>query len=478
MAQRESQSLTWVLATLLLAGFLLRFTVAVHWPSLDYPDEVFESLEPAHHLAFGYGVMSWEWFAGVRSWVFPAVLAGLMRATFWLGPGSRGYLHAIVAVLSLVSLTTVWFAFAWGRRARGAAAGILGAAACAIWPPLVYFAPKAFNEVLAGNLLLPGLYLGIYSQGPREKLRLFLAGVFCGLATSLRVQLAPATGFAALYFCRSEWKRKAPVVLAGFLLPVLAFGVVDAFTWSYPFQSFLRYVWINLFAGKASTFGTGPWYWYLLMLAKYLGPMFLLAFFGVRRSPFLGWVALIVVASHSVIPHKEVRFLYPVLPLMLTLGALGLAELLSFLTAHTRLQLSPRTALALGLALIALASAVLARRFPRWNRNSGGLIVMDRLTDDASLCGVGLYHMSWVLTGGYVHLHQNVPMLEPHNLEQLQAESSAFNALVVRGEPQPEVRGFARAGCWNEACLFRRKGPCLKIAWPDEVTYMAAHERE
>lgn len=35
------------------------------------PDEHWQSLEVAHRLVFGYGHQTWEWTAGIRSWLFP-----------------------------------------------------------------------------------------------------------------------------------------------------------------------------------------------------------------------------------------------------------------------------------------------------------------------------------------------------------------------------------------------------------------------
>ena len=197
-------------------------------------DEIFNSLEPAHHLAYGYGVIVWEWRMGIRSWVFPAFLAGVMRATDWMAPGSAGYLRAIAILLSLLSLTTVWFGYAWAKRAGGNAAAMIAAGACATWYELVYFAPKALNDVVAANLLLPGLYLGMYGERLPEKKRLFLAGLFCGLAVSLRMYLAPAVLFAVLYFCHANWRRRTLPMFLGLLLPIVSFGLVDAVTWSYP----------------------------------------------------------------------------------------------------------------------------------------------------------------------------------------------------------------------------------------------------
>ena len=202
---KSSSSLRLLLLGILLLGLFLRIGAALRFPNTFHADEIFQTQEPAHRLAYGYGVVTWEWRRGVRSWVYPAFLAGVMRATEWMGKGSEGYVRGIAIVLSLLSLTTIWFGFAWAKRAGGVEAAIIAAGACAAWYELVYFGPKTLTEVIATNALLSGLYLGKYGESLGEKKRMLLAGIFCGLAMSIRIQLAPAAGFAALYFCYPNW---------------------------------------------------------------------------------------------------------------------------------------------------------------------------------------------------------------------------------------------------------------------------------
>jgi phosphatidylinositol glycan class B len=447
-----------LLIAIFLIALILRVEVATHFPTIEWPDEIFNTLEPAHHLAYGYGVVVWEWRRGVRSWVFPAFLAGVMRATDWMGQGSHGYLTAIVIVLSLLSLTTVWFGYAWSERSSGKVAAIIAAGACATWYQLVYFAPKAFTEVVAADFLLPGLYLGMYEGELPEKKRLFLAGLSLGAALSLRMQLLPAVAFAVLYFCHKKWKSRGPAIFAGLLLPVLAFGLVDAITWSYPFQSYLRYLRIVVLEGR--NYGTSPWYWYLVRLLKFWGPMLLLALAGVRRNALLGWVTLIIVASHSVIGHKEIRFLYPAAPLLMTLAALGFVEITSAFNARRKSPLPAKAIMITGLIFFSLASGFFAWPF-HWKKDSGGLIAMDRLSGDPSVCGVGLDKLHWAYTGGYVHLHRNVPILLVDRSANLERQMLNFNALVTMGRLTDPKMGFTSTGCWNGVCLYRRPGPCL-----------------
>src|SRR5262249_26116631 len=155
------------------------------------------------------------------------------------------------------------------------------------------------------HILLPGLYLGAYAEGRWKQRKLFLAGLLCGLAMALRIQLFPAVAVACVYFCRSAfysfrsaWRTRIPAVMGGILVPVAVFGAVDAITWSYPFQSFIRYFWVNAIEGRSELYGTEPWYWYLLVLLAHLGPVLFLAVMGVRRSPFLAWIAIAILVPH------------------------------------------------------------------------------------------------------------------------------------------------------------------------------------
>lgn len=392
-----------------------------------------------------------------------------MRATDWMGPGSLGYLRAIAVLLSMLSLTTVWFGYAWGKRSGGSAAALIAAGACATWYDLVYFAPKAFSEVMATNLFLPGLYLGMYGDELPEKRRLFLAGLFLGLAVSLRMQLAPAVAFAVLYFCHRNWRKRGTAIFAGLLLPVVAFGLVDAITWSYPFQSFFLNAWVNAVKNKSALYGTEPWYWYLLQVAVRFLPLSLLALVGARRSPFLGWVALIIVGAHSLIPHKELRFIYPVMPIVVTLAALGFVEFAEDFNTWGKTFLSSRSIMIAGLVFCIVTSALFAWRSPRWTHLSGGLIAMDRLSQDSSVCGVGLYNLWWVNSGGYSHLHRNVPIILVRREAELESQVLGFNALVTDGTFTDQNMGFTSAGCWNGVCLYQRAGSCIASSQYNEV---------
>jgi hypothetical protein len=457
----------WV--ALLGFAFALRIGLALGSPNIFYPDEIFQTLEPAHRLVYGFGVISWEWRLGIRSWVLPTFLAGVMRATAWMGSASAGYLLGTTIVLALISLATVWFGYAWAKRASGTPAAVVAALACSFYFGLVYFAPKALNEVVAAHVMLPGLYFGIYGEKLGERKRLFLAGLLCGLAACLRIQLLPALTFAMIYFCYPRWRARIPAVIAGASVPVLLFGAIDWITWSYPWQSFVRYYKANMIPGIGRQFWSEPWYWYLLVLLVLIGPATLFLFHGSRRSPFLAIFCAIVVVSHSVIAHKEIRFIYPVLAPAITLAAMGVVDLLAEVKRGARFLNNPRWVVAAGVTCLLGSSAMLAAQCAVWCKTPWGIGAFDRLSREPGLCGVGIYDRIWWESGGYAHLHRDVPIVQVGSAEELARAAPHFNALIAPRDSPGVPPGFTQLQCWKGVCLLERGGTCTAPKADEEL---------
>lgn len=59
--------------SLLKILILLRCVHAVLTKTFFQADEFWQSLEPAHYMAFGYGELTWEWKFGLRSYAFPLI---------------------------------------------------------------------------------------------------------------------------------------------------------------------------------------------------------------------------------------------------------------------------------------------------------------------------------------------------------------------------------------------------------------------
>src|SRR3954462_8377900 len=116
-----------LIALLVIAAVALavRLAVAFAMPNQLWPDEIYQSLEQAHRVVFGRGIVPWEYRDGTRSWLFPGVLAGIMAAVGLVASSAAAYLMAIAAFLSAIALAPGDAAFRWAERTVGLRGAII-----------------------------------------------------------------------------------------------------------------------------------------------------------------------------------------------------------------------------------------------------------------------------------------------------------------------------------------------------------------
>jgi hypothetical protein len=479
----------WNLPALLALAFVLRVVVALSFPSLHHPDEAFQLFEPAHRLAFGWGVNTWEFVDGIRSLVPPAGLGTVMRATEAVVGGPTGYIDAVrvaLAALSLIPVATVWYA---GRRESHTHA-LLGALIAATWFEIVYFSFRPLTEALACDFALTALALASPPNRNLSLRTLAAIGLCLALTVLLRLQLAPGAALIAIAVGRFEIRRRwAPMVLGA--LPFLAvFGVADWITWGTPFASYVRAVAVNLGAGKASVYGVQPSSWYLIVVATiwglFLPVVVVLCAVRWRRSWLWIGFAAVELAVHSAIPHKEYRFVFPALAALVIVAALGSADLLvRFGSRHSVVRPGVGIGATAVLWLIASAALSAAPDFrPQWFLSSGALESEAWLAGRSDICGVLFYDIAWFDTGGYAFLHRRVPLYFPVYAMKLAAgdvliwpadlaarrndaksAAGAYNYVVLKpGSVAIFQPKFTLMGCFGvgteRACVAERPGGC------------------
>src|SRR5438045_8296034 len=108
-------------------------------PSLNWDDGIFPATGPAHRLVFGYGIVAWEFQLGMRSWILPGKIAGLMQLSRLIGDGPAYYLPLIATALALLASAPVLCCFLWARRWYGPVPSLAGGIVVAVAPELVYF---------------------------------------------------------------------------------------------------------------------------------------------------------------------------------------------------------------------------------------------------------------------------------------------------------------------------------------------------
>ena len=299
--------------------------------------------------------------------------------------------------------------------------------------------------------------------------RYFFGGVLLGLIFVVQIRLAPAVLVITLWMSWRAVRRQVPALLAGAAAALSLAGILNSMTLGYPLASLWRYICYNIYFGVSSSFGIEPWHYYLdVEFGVWRGALpflMLLAMLGARRLPLVFTTAVTILAVHSFIPHKEYRFIYPVLVLVMLLAGTGFAELVSWRAHRQRVGAAMPLRIATSLGVWFLMSFVVwtdptLARLRDSAHNS--LLAASFVAHGPAPCGIGLYGLGgddWAAYGGYTHFHHLAPMYWPKDETALIAAADTFNT-VLYTKPPPAALGFTTRQCIGEVCIAQRSGGC------------------
>ena len=472
------------IAAIVLAGLMLR-ALAYSPFEISHADEIMQYLEQGKRLATGHGIVPWEYRYGARN----GLIAQLLALPWWLGerlaPSTLLAMHlsrALFLALTLLALPAAWRLGALTSRAHALAA----LAVAALWYESVLFSTLLLSEVLATGLI--ALAAALLLDPARGAARLRWAGLLLGLGVVVRLQYAPFAAVLALTVLRLDWRSWGQLALGG-LVAALIGGISDLGMGRWPFE----WIWVNLAYNlgdsRAARFGESGPLEYARLLLLHLGPAapFILAG-AVLSPPRYRPLVLAIVANlvfHSLIAHKEYRFVWLSTFLIVVLAAIASVSLTQRLAEARGRSLAPWMLAALGLVWLGASLAA--------ERQSGGarvlrggspipLAALDALKRPET-CGIAIpdqwrAHLVPALLPRAVPLYV-APEAVMEGKQALPAGvASAADALVFPALPAGAT-GYAAAGCKAnavlKACLYVRPGPCK----PDpHWTYQAALERE
>jgi len=455
-----------------------------------WPDEIYQSIEQGHRLAFGNGFVPWEFEKGVRSYVFPGVLAVVLKIASLLGAHSgEGLVKTAKTFMVVLALWGVASGMQLGRRIGGAYGVLLAGTFAALFPASIVYGSRCMGEMASGPLLISAAVL--VTDGGRK--RMLWAGALAGTAIYIRYQnglLAVAFLLVPLFSRRFKdtfWYALSACVFG------IAGGMLDWATWGKPFNSFIEYYKFNVQEGKASQWGTADGYYYFHCFWDSTGGVAIvvlaiglaLSFTRVRVLPL---AVAAYVAGHVMIPHKEYRFLMPVIPLALALSGGGLGWLLERLSGSARDSSAPAAPvavdgrgarmtrvvghLATAIAVVTgilLTHKLLTIRFmdmgqsadvpvgkqPPWHHEEGPNLAFWEAGKDPQLCGIIMVGIPLIGTGAYSYLHKNVPILT-HLGTHASANFLAGPLLMVPPSGYRMVKSFPQ----DNYALFKRPGGC------------------
>jgi phosphatidylinositol glycan class B len=474
------------LLAICLLAVAIRALVMALLPSILHPDERMW-LEAANRLVNRQGLVTWDFQVGERSWLWPGLIAGFMAVGQLFGSPPDAGLGGVAALICILSLAPVACGFLWGRNIAGLPGAVTTGLLNAIWFELVYFYAHPLSESFAGSALITGLYLAYPGRGAPSERNIFLGAAMLGLAAVLRPQLIPAIGVAVIAVGGIRERAHYRALLWGLALPIVLSGLLDWITWGWPFHSTIMYIYYQ--SKVSSVAGLNPIYSYIGWEAVAWGlfgvVIVLSALYGALRLPLLFWVAATIFVIHSLVSHKEYRYISPALPLLMTLAGVGstmAADWLADRLGRPQVRLALMVAVPLIWTVASLGLAASPNRIWFWVRSRGSILAMRAIDADPQACGVGVYPGSkWWRAAGYAGLRPGIPLFNSGETENPIAPN-AYN-YVISLQPRSKELGrpvdlpvdFASLGyqqvqCWTDpydramimdrTCLWRRAGTC------------------
>ncbi len=382
-----------ILLVLVVASVALKVWFAATSPGFVTGDDV-----EIHEMSLGM-LLHQPWpIWDLRSAVFPlGIVLPAQYIAHQAGVHDVGTLvftgRLMVAVLSTVSIWLVWVV---GRR---------------LWPDAAGLA------ILAAGLFATAKLSVAFgsSELPRPVSTVFVLGAFAALqrrdATSWRWAAAALAFAASLRFSEAmfttaamtqlvlerRYRQAAWLMLMTTTIAALLLGVADTAYWGEAFHS-VRAAFDFTVVQRLSSRGFQPPWWYVVALGQWITlPLVILAAVGLRHQRNCTIWAIVPLCALSALPHKEARYMIPVVPFVCILAVEGLRRSMASHAAARR-EWFP-AAIACGLFL-GLVHDVAHYRLPRSNAD---VRLARTLFERADVPGALAVEQAWRM-GGHLYL--------------------------------------------------------------------------
>ncbi|KAK9501146.1 hypothetical protein O3M35_002241 [Rhynocoris fuscipes] len=305
------------------------------WIQSSYvPDEYWQSLEVAHNKVFGYGYLTWEWTEGIRSYIYVTLISGLYYLLKFFDMDTAEAIITSPRILQgiISSIADVYF-IRWVHEKRNGqySWAFISWVTCYF---ISYCSTRTLLNTFEMNLTTIALYY--YPWSPKANNLTFV------LIVTLLVFARPTAAIVWLPFVLINivsMRKPLNYFLTTYLpIGLLVSGICIALD-SWMHGSIVITPWnffkFNVLKDVGSHYGAHPSLWYFYAgIPAILGVHTFTFYYGFLKTIYnrlskyqhdveaqmsvcILWTLLV----YSFLPHKEFRFLMPLLPMMIYISS-------------------------------------------------------------------------------------------------------------------------------------------------------------
>lgn len=307
----------------LIVGAIARICSAIFVYGPQALDDYKHGVWPAYQFFAGIPLDIPDYRSHLLVWFlsFFVEIASMFGATSALAQVRAMYLG-----LGFTSLLGIYGTYLYVRSFQQKTFAALAVYMAALFPLMPFVGTRAFGEAVAMSLVAFGIGAmeGNRREGKNSSVSWLVGFMALALATSFRYHAGLIfLTYGLILLIKKEWRA----VIAGFVAGIATLAgqaLIDILSGKEAFATLLIYLGEN--EGGGAKYGVSPWYnpW-LFVLGITLAPFSFVFYRSLKNLWREHWPVivpfLVFVAAHSLVAHKEERFLYPILGLEIWLIA-------------------------------------------------------------------------------------------------------------------------------------------------------------
>lgn len=306
---------------------IVYITAAVFSKGAFHADEHFQVLEFANWKMGNIpaSALTWEFRQQMRPAVQPAIACAVWQAMDAMDVYTPFRLATVLRILSAI-LTLAIAGLFWHRAKKEFPFSfqIRALLLFGIWFS-IYCGVRFSSENWSGLTFAGAFALVVWPPERRKAVVYLFAGLLLGLSFMLRFQCALLVGGLGLWLLfvqRLKWSSLL-VLAAGALLAVGMAVLTDRWFYGQWVNTAWNYFNQNIVLGKVNSFGTHPWYNYFTdVFLRGIPPISIVVIAAVvacivlKPRHALSFTLIPYLLVHFIIAHKEMRFMFSIVPLV------------------------------------------------------------------------------------------------------------------------------------------------------------------
>lgn len=305
------------------------------------PDEYWQALEVAHHSAFGYGDLTWEWSYGLRSCLYPMLFSLVYRLLALFGLDYTTILvYSPRIIQAIFSGLGDWYYYRFVKEHFSAATAKFSL----FFLLCNWFWWYCASRTIINSVECAALCIGLFyypwtvKQGTENRTMYFqiIAIIITIIRPTAAVVWVP---LAMLHILRGSYmKTFIRYTNLGVLILTLSSLVDFVF-----YQRFVIVLWnflnFNIVKNLGVHYGSHPWHWYFTQgVPAIFGSQLPIVIYGTLSSKTLSksqikvcnhflLIAVTTCLAYSFIAHKEFRFILHLIPVGSLFGGFVMSNL-------------------------------------------------------------------------------------------------------------------------------------------------------